>query len=692
VWPNNLAITFKGTVASVEQAFRVTMGRYSDDRAGRVFFSNQQEPTLPTDLLGITQDLIGLNNAYPYSVGHPPEHSADERPQTRDLGEREQSGVAPQATLGNGVHFLSPSDLAMAYDINLTATDGSAIQGQGQRIAIIIDSDVNDSDVALYRTTFNLPQADLVRYPQPGFDEPGNPSDEGEASLDVSHVSAAAPLAEIDLVLIESLSITDVLAAQEYIVNTLMPQTVNESFGGCESDTYSLSERMLMEQAAMSGISFFAISGDEGAECSDRLASGKHTESGMAEVECPACFEAVTAVGGTGIMGAVFEADGSLVAATDEVAWNQSPGVRFGCNGKFLRTPGGHGSSGGGQSLLVAKPKYQINAEGFFGGVPPGEGRFVPDVAAPASLAPPATAYFLNGKLRIGGGTSKASPFWAGLMALIDQFTGKPQGCLNPELYRLGVQQYRDKGPLVFIDITEGNNSTLARKPCVPVGVTGNTAVYGYDSVTGWGSPDLANLAKNYGVMSGAAPPSTPAIKTLSSRLGAEGVLTLNVVSTDSQGVVAEGEVTLLDASGAPVSPLMPISLPLVRHSTEAAYSLTVDGLDQYLQALQAQLVLVNGFGNASFPMVASFNQADSRGPSLTLAAFNGSRMLVKGADLTGDLRLEVNDLIVARVTGELQRVAKFKGKAAALNLHKGVNRIRVEKGPFFSNIFLLTL
>jgi kumamolisin len=74
------------------------------------------------------------------------------------------------------------------------------------------------------------------------------------------------------------------------------------------------------------------------------------------------------------------------------------------------------------------------------------------------------------------GGTSFASPMWAGFVALANQQSaasgGSAVGFLNPTIYSIGVSSSYDTD---FHDITSGNN--------------GFTAVVGYDLDTGWGSP-----------------------------------------------------------------------------------------------------------------------------------------------------------------------------------------------------------
>jgi hypothetical protein len=59
--PTISVFSFSGPALLVEAAFHATVGRYLDGE--REFYSNQQDPVLPSELASITQSLIGLNNA-----------------------------------------------------------------------------------------------------------------------------------------------------------------------------------------------------------------------------------------------------------------------------------------------------------------------------------------------------------------------------------------------------------------------------------------------------------------------------------------------------------------------------------------------------------------------------------------------------------------------------------------------------
>jgi hypothetical protein len=89
-----------------------------------------------------------------------------------------------------------------------------------------------------------------------------------------------------------------------------------------------------------------------------------------------------------------------------------------------------------------------------------------------------------DGSTLFGGGTSCATPLWAGLTAMINQQAAQygrpPAGFLNPAIYGAAQSALY---PSIFHDITTGNNTNSN-------GSTQFFAVPGYDLCTGWGTPD----------------------------------------------------------------------------------------------------------------------------------------------------------------------------------------------------------
>ena len=92
-----------------------------------------------------------------------------------------------------------------------------------------------------------------------------------------------------------------------------------------------------------------------------------------------------------------------------------------------------------------------------------------------------------DGSWFIVGGTSVASPCFAGVVAIADQVNGGPLGYLNDGLYRIGADPARYAKD--FFDITTGNNDQY-QSPQDP----NYNATTGWDPVAGLGTPDAVNL------------------------------------------------------------------------------------------------------------------------------------------------------------------------------------------------------
>ena len=105
----------------------------------------------------------------------------------------------------------------------------------------------------------------------------------------------------------------------------------------------------------------------------------------------------------------------------------------------------------------------------------------IPDVAAQADLF----RIFLSGRPISIGGTSAASPTFAGIVSLLNSARLSkglpPLGFLNPLVYAL--QAFT---PSAFNDITTGNNPGC--------GTPGFNATKGWDPVTGLGTPNFGKL------------------------------------------------------------------------------------------------------------------------------------------------------------------------------------------------------
>jgi len=467
-----LWVNFSGTAADVENAFHTRMRTYVID--GTTRHANAVDPSIPKALAGRVAGIVSLHD-FPLKALHTPP-----KPVTR-----------AEYTYGS-THYLAPGDFGIIYDVN--PAYGSGINGSGQTIAITARTHPNNgvTDWNNFRSQFGLP------YNPPNIiingADPGDvPDDDGETDLDVEWSGAVAPNATIDVVMSAS-SYTDGIALSgQYIVSNNLAPVMSTSYGLCEGllgSTGNTFYNNLWAQAASQGISSFVSTGDNGvAGCDSPSAS---FGSGLA-VNGLGSTPYNVAVGGTELFdwtnpNAYWQTYNSstgvsAISYIPEMAWNES-GVASPCPPGD--TCGELWAGSGGVSSLYAKPSWQSAP-----GVPADGMRDLPDVALTAAVY---DGYLVeqNGTLWVFGGTSAASPSFAGLMALVVQKTGARQGNPNTRLYQLGAAQYGGAGAAVFHDTTLGSNSV----PGIPGSYFCTTA---YDLATGLGSVDASALVNNWG-------------------------------------------------------------------------------------------------------------------------------------------------------------------------------------------------
>ena len=198
--------------------------------------------------------------------------------------------------------------------------------------------------------------------------------------------------------------------------------------------------------------------------------SSLHTNRYRAFGSWPATSPFVTAVGGTELSNPTLEPLGSADPICEEVVRG---GFGRGCASGALPLSGERGevatsravsgfSSGGGFSWWFPVQSWQATVVKQYTQqqrqLPPSRlwndaGRGFPDVSSAAGNL----AIFTNGAAWLGGGTSAAAPWWAGVWALATsvslQTTGKALGPANPLLYHLASSQ-----PECFRDIRLGDN------------------------------------------------------------------------------------------------------------------------------------------------------------------------------------------------------------------------------------------
>ena len=501
---SNTYVRFSGTVAQVNAAFATSI--HNLQLNGNLHFANVTNISMPDALTGVVSGVTGL-------------HDFKLKPRVHTQKVKFTSSIS-------GNHYIAPADFYQIY--NETPTLQAGFSGSTVTIAVMGQVDISQADVSAFRTAAGLAASTVtmklygadpgtganctssnVNCPTPNLD------DVQESSLDVEWAGATAPGANVVFV-----TSTDVMTSITDMVNDAsLSSTVgiaSISYGDCESswgtsdlNTYNL----LFAQANSEGITVVGPGGDDGATDCDY--SDTSATSGL-EVDFPASSPYVTgmggsmfnegsATGGTTYWAAsdntlnagsfVTNATYSVAGYLPEEVWNEDiAGLTF-------------SAGGGGVSKFFSKPAWQLGT-----GVPNDASRDVPDLALNAAASHDGYLYCAAGSctngsfrasdgqtLTVGGGTSFATPSFAGILALIDQKTGTRMGNVNPVIYALAntTSLYNNTTSSVFHDITTGNNDSLctAGTPNCTNGVSiGYSAGTGYDMATGWGSINVYNL------------------------------------------------------------------------------------------------------------------------------------------------------------------------------------------------------
>jgi uncharacterized protein (TIGR03437 family) len=486
-------IIFSGTAAQVEHAFQTEVHAYQLDGERHVAIAT--EPSLPAALAPLVWGFRGLDDFFVKpSVPHynPPN--------------------------GNPVpNALVAGDIQTIYDITPLYSNG--IDGTGQTVAVVGASDVYSIDLQDFASGSGQP-APQVQTQLAGAD-PGVTGAQGEADIDLQWLGAVAPNATIIFVVSD-----DPYVAGQYAIDQNYAPVLSMSFSSCEADASGVAPELtqaLGQQANAQGITWLVATGDQASAPCDRSGTTGAMPSVASHglsVNFPATLPEVTAVGGTMFnegggnywASQDFSNNSSALSYIPEVAWNETA------------VDGVISGSTGGVSTLFAKPAWQTGP-----GVPNDGQRDVPDVALDAAAQHDPYLIFTNGgTISYDGGTSVATPIFAGLVVLLNQYLVKNGiqatpglGNINPALYRLAQTT-----PQSFHDITQGSNIVPCQvgTPDCSTGSFGYSAGPGYDLVTGLGSVDAANLITNW---------STPAT---TSSTGASVSVTANPSSLTVEG------------------------------------------------------------------------------------------------------------------------------------------------------------
>jgi hypothetical protein len=571
VGPGRTTIQFSGTAAQVRDAFHTEIHRYVVNGAER--FANSSDPQIPAALAPVVAGVVSLHN-FP-KLAHSHKLGNFRRASSGGAIEPLFSFAGCGSTSNQQCNGLGPADLAKIYNVP------SNLDGTGQTIAVVGQTNINLADAQQYRAMFGLPVNDpviVLNGPDPGV----LASDESEADLDVQVSGAMAPKATIKLVISEGTS-TAATAGIDlsalYIVDNNIAGVMSESYGSCEAGlgtTGNAFYNALWEQAAAQGITVLVSSGDSGSAACDDPNSSDFAINGLA-VSGLASTPFNIAVGGTDFLytttnpsSAFWNVTNSGTPPTEsaksyipETTWSNScaAGGLTACTPSIINANSSSGSdlvaASGGPSSIYAKPAWQAGITGM----PSDSKRDIPDVSLFSSNGTNNSFYILCQKDFTGanscdlnspftdftgaGGTSASVQSFAGIIALINQ----SQATGSNPAPRQGNANY------IFYKLYKQNPTKICASNAAAVTATG--CIF-YDVINGnisvackAGTPNCSNMsttANQYGVMASA---SIPAWTTTAGYDLATGLGTVNVanLATAWSGVGLTASNTTIAAS-----------------------------------------------------------------------------------------------------------------------------------------------
>ncbi|MGW5237320.1 S53 family peptidase [Monashia sp. NPDC004114] len=514
---NRKYVEATGSVAQTAAAFKTTFSQYSVQ--GHNVRANSSALTIPASL-GRVEGVLGLDEsqtlAEPALKLPAPAGFRNAQPCSSYWGEKTtantpQTGVPASPNYGYAPCGYSGAQLQGVYGVDKVIAGGNS--GEGVTVGIIdaYASPTIESDVNTYSTRHHLPTLKPGQFTQvvaPGtYNRATNNKQDptgwaGEETLDIEAVHTMAPGANITYIGAPN-NYRDLDAIMNKVVDGHLADIVSNSYGyGGEAlpTGYIKPQLDTQIQAAAEGISLFFSSGDNGDET-----GGNPAAAAAATPDWPASSPFVTAVGGTSI------GVGQDNSRVFELGWQSGTSTLK--NGSFPSASYLYGA-GGGTSRIFTQPDWQKGvvpdalALGQTSGGRSQKMRVVPDVSAIADpntgMLVGETQQFSDGvyydEYRIGG-TSLASPIYAGIFALVVKAAGHDYGLANPALYAARSSAYdvtkndlatypgtvrvnyvnseNDKNGLAYVLRTFDQDQNLTIH-----------VANGYDDITGVGSPN----------------------------------------------------------------------------------------------------------------------------------------------------------------------------------------------------------
>jgi subtilase family serine protease len=480
---NRMNVDVTGPVATIETALHVNIGLYQHPAESRAFYAPDREPTV--DLPFPLWHIAGLDN---YSIPRP-------------ALVRRAANAQPAATTGS-----CPEQSFCGSDMRAAYYEGTALTGSGQSLGLLEYAGTDLTDLDTYYT--NAGQTNNVPITLLSTDGTSTSCiyptcDDTEQTIDMTQALGMAPglsslvmyVGSTDSAIFNAMATASPLNAQLSSSWTWFPADPTTD------DPY-------FQEFAAQGQNLFQAAGDGGSWTS------------TADIY-PADDTYLTSVGGTDL-----ETTGPAGPWSSETAWVDGGG---GISPDKFAIPFWQTTTASGCAKCS-----NIYRNG-------------PDVSANANFTFYVCADQTTCTANLYGGTSFATPMWAGYLALVNQqavTNGMPMlGFINPALYDIGLSSSYDTD---FHDITIGTN--------------GFSATLGYDLATGWGSPNgsglITGLLNTINIPGFGLTASSPAVSVVQGGSGTS-VITSTVLNGFDSGIS-------LSATGQPAGVTVTFSPPSI--------------------------------------------------------------------------------------------------------------------------------
>jgi kumamolisin len=474
--PNRMLLQVRGTVANIEKAFHVSMSVYQHDTEPRTFFAPDREPT--PELSVQLWHVGGLDN---YATPHPAFHK---------LSASEKAAVKSNATTGSGpdASFLG-SDMRAAYYVD--GNSSATLTGTGQAVGLFEFIGTDLVDLTTYYT--NVGQTDNVPVTLTSVDtqstsctEKGD-CDDTEQTIDMTQALGMAPGMSGLTMWIGTGGLAGQTLDDPGILNGMVSADPLQAQLSCSWEwkpTDNTTDDPFFETMAAQGQTFFVAAGDDGNWKS-------------AEFVWPSDDVNIVSVGGTDL-------DTSSAAGpwASETGWEDGGG---GISPNKFAIPSWQVAAAAGCSKCS-----QVYRNG-------------PDVSANANFSFYVCADQEACTANDYGGTSFATPMWAGYIALTNE-----QYLANGATSTLGFIN------TALYDIFAGSNYLTDFHNVSTGGASGVVCTVDYSLGCGLGSPNgdnlliaLSTLTTAPGFTLSASPSSVSVLQ------GASGTSTITSAVTD---------------------------------------------------------------------------------------------------------------------------------------------------------------